>query len=242
MSTSTSIDYASTPVSQLVTERPERFRVFEKWGIDYCCGGKDPLAEACRARGIDLAPVLADLAESDARQPSEEERDWANAPIPELVEHIVSTHHAYLQRALPELNRLSGQVLAAHGERHPELAETRRVLLGLAAELDSHLMKEEQILFPLCIELSRATRLPQAHCGTVQNPIRVMEFEHDSAGRALARLRELTRDFTTPDDGCPTYRAFMQALSELEVDLHRHIHKENHVLFPRAIALEAALD
>lgn len=236
-----SVDYLSTPVSQLVTDRPERFRVFEKWGIDYCCGGKGPLGEACAAQGLDADAVVADLAASDARVPEEAEGDWATATIPDLVENIVSTHHAYLQQALPELRKLSAQVVAAHAERHPELAEVREVLLGLAAELDSHLMKEEQILFPLCLQLSQASTLPESHCGTVQNPIRVMEFEHDSAGRALARLRELTADYTPPADACPTYRAFLQTLAELEVDLHRHIHKENHILFPRAIALESRL-
>ncbi len=236
-----STDYASTPVADLVTERPSWFRVFEKWGIDYCCGGSDPLGQVCGEKGLDVAAVAADLAQADARQAQDDGEAWADAPIPDLIENIVSTHHAYLRQVLPELRELSAKVLGAHGERHPELGEVRKVLLDLAGELESHLLKEEQILFPFCVQVAAAASMPSFHCQTIANPIRVMEAEHESAGRALLRLRALTKDYSTPDDGCASYRALMQGLADLEVDLHRHIHKENHVLFPRALAIEARL-
>jgi regulator of cell morphogenesis and NO signaling len=158
-----------------------------------------------------------------------------------LAEHIVAVHHGYLRRELPRLADLLDQVTRAHGERHPELHAVRGVFTSLKEELEMHMLKEEKVLFPAVKQLKTAARLPNFHCGSVGNPIRVMEHEHRDAGNAPARLRELTGGYTAPTDSCQTYRALLAGLADLEGDLHRHIHEENEILFPRALATEAAL-
>ena len=231
----------STTVGQLVAERPSRARVFERFGIDYCCGGKKALGEVCAAQGLDTQQIVAALREADQQSAATDEADWTDATLSELIANILDKHHAYLRRELPRLTEIVAKVHTVHGERHPELAEVRQTYDGLRAELEAHMMKEEQILFPLIQGMESSQTLEAAHCGSVQNPIRVMEHEHDSAGAALARMRKLTDGFTPPEDGCNTYRAMLDGLAELESDLHLHIHKENNILFPRATELEATL-
>lgn len=228
-------------VGDLVTERPARARVFEQSGIDYCCNGSDRLGEACLKAGADLEAVLARLATVDAEPRGADEADLADASLTELTAHIEATHHAYLKSELPRISALAAKVAAAYGAAHPGVVEVASLFEGLRAELDGHLQKEERILFPMIRLLDASSELPELHCGSVRNPISVMEHEHDNAGAALARLRELTDGYTTPDGVCNTYRALMDALAELEQDLHRHIHKENSILHPRATARERAL-
>jgi regulator of cell morphogenesis and NO signaling len=231
----------NTRVGDLVAARPGRARVFERLGIDYCCGGKTPLARACREKGADVVDVLRQIAASDAENLDEDQIDWNQVRLGELADHIVSEHHGYLRRELPRLAGLMEKLIAAHGARHPELTEVRDTVLSLKAELDSHMLKEERVLFPIIKELESATALPSFHCGSVANPIGVMMHEHEYTGAALARLRSLTGGYQAPADGCETYRLALAGLAALEADLHRHIHKENEILFPRARAAEATL-
>jgi len=229
-------------VGQLVANRPSRARVFERMGIDYCCGGKLPLADACTHKGLDVAAVLGELLASD-QNVTAPEQDWSHATLTELADHIEATHHAYLKAELPHLETWLAKIAGKHGAKHPQLLQVHQVFVGLKAELTDHLMKEEQILFPLCRSLDQARHTGhtvESHCGSVANPIRVMVMEHDDAGAALARLRQLTDGYKAPADACNTFRAAMAGLAELEADLHRHIHKENSILFPRAIELEAS--
>jgi len=228
-------------VGQIVAERPSRARVFERFGIDYCCGGKRTLDDVCTKQGLDAQTIGTALCEADSASAAADETDWTRAELSDLIANILDTHHAYLRRELPRLAEMTAKVHAVHGERHPELAEVRRTFDELQAELEAHMMKEEQILFPMIRGMESTQAVEAAHCGTVQNPIRVMEQEHDAAGAALVRMRTLTNDFTAPEDGCNTYRAMVGGLAELEADLHQHIHKENNVLFPRATELEAEL-
>lgn len=237
----TAID-TNTTIGQLVAQRPSRARVFERLGIDYCCGGKTPLGTACAARGLDAETVMGALHDEDAGGATGDERDWAQATLTELAEHIVATHHAYLGRELPRLAALTTRVHKVHGARHAELAQVREVFDGLSGELAAHMRKEEFILFPLIAQMEAAQSAEPSHCGTVRNPIRVMEMEHDSAGNALAELRRLTSDYTPPVDACGSYRALLSGFAELEADLHQHIHKENNILFPRAVQLETRLN
>jgi regulator of cell morphogenesis and NO signaling len=232
---------AQATVGQLVRERPSRARVFERFGIDYCCGGKRPLDEACRKEGLDLGLVLDALADPDPNPLGSEAVDWSAVPMGELADHIEATHHVYLRHELPRLAGLLEKVVAAHGRNHHELWDVRVVFAGLKAELEEHMLKEERVLFPMVRQLERATTLPRFHCGSVGNPIVVMEHEHDAAGAALASLRTLTDGYTPPAGACNTYRALFDGLASLEADLHLHIHKENNILFPRARDAEAAL-
>lgn len=231
---------SNSTVGEWVVDRPSRSRLFEKLGIDYCCGGKQPLAQACEAKGLDTEKVIeALIREGEVADPSQP--DWSQAPLSELCDHIVATHHAYLNTELPRLQAIVTKVASVHGERHPEMADVRGVFENLKAELESHMDKEEQVLFPMVRQLERATERPTFHCGSLANPIRVMEHEHDGAGNALAALRQLTKDYSTPEDACNTWRAMADGLRQLEEDLHIHIHKENNILFPRALRVEESL-
>lgn len=229
-------------VGELVVDSPSRSRVFERFNIDYCCGGKMPLEDACARAGAETGEVLAALVEADQNGNTEDaDNDWSNAPLSELINHIVSTHHAYLRRELPRLSAMAEKVVRAHGERFPWVLECQQILAGLRAELESHMGKEEQILFPMIRGLEAAKAAPSFHCGNLKNPITVMEREHDDAGSALAKLRAMTSGFTPPEDACNTFRAWLHGLCELEADLHEHIHEENNILFPRAQGRESQL-
>lgn len=221
----------STTVTELALERPGSTRIFERLGLDYCCGGKRSLAAACERRGLDLATVTAllDGAEGDAAD-RERERDWRRASIAELCEHIVSVHHAYLRTELPCLSGLLEKVERAHGSELPELAETRAVFERLRAELESHIADEELRLFPALEVLEAAAERPSPAL------LEELEDEHAEAGAALERLRELTGGYDEARARCSTHRATLAALHELELDVHQHIHEENNVLFPRALA------
>jgi regulator of cell morphogenesis and NO signaling len=227
-------------VGELVVERPSRARVFEKIGIDYCCGGKKPLQQVCRERNLDYAAVVAEL-DKDQSAPVTGERNWASASLTDLCDHIELTHHDYLKQELPRLEFLTTKVASRHGDKRPELIEVQRVFAELKAEMDLHMMKEERVLFPLCRQLDVAEELPAMHCGSVANPVEVMIREHEHAGDALARIRALTDNYTCPSDACNTYRALFDALEHLEHDMHEHVHKENNILFPKAVRLERLL-
>jgi regulator of cell morphogenesis and NO signaling len=169
--------------------------------------------------------------------------DWLEAPLDQLIGHIVDVHHAYLKAQLPRLDAMLEKILSKHSAHHGAvLGPLAGVFRGLKEELESHLFKEEMVLFPLVRAMEAAwvagRQPPPSHCGSVGNPIRVMLSEHDGAGEALARMRQITSGYTAPEDACNTFRAFYYELDELESDLHRHIHLENNFLFPRAIRLE----
>jgi len=229
-----------TTVAEIAAELPASTQVFEKYGIDFCCGGRSALAEACRARGLDAAAILEEVQRETGSGAVAAETDWRKAGLTELAEYIVANHHAYLKTQLPRLESMLQKVLAAHSARHADvLAPLAAIFRSMREELDSHLMKEERILFPLIRALESGAGSRGFHCGSVQNPIRVMVMEHDSAGDALARLRHLTSGYTPPADACTTFRTFYAGLAEMEADLHRHIHLENNILFPGAVELEA---
>ncbi len=231
-------------VGQIVVLNPLNARVFERLGIDYCCGGKTPLSEACRRKGLDMNEVLHTLNEEETRttgQPSD--IDWSARSMTQLADHIESTHHDYLRRELPRLAMLIEKVVRAHGQRRPEFLSLKRVFEEFCAEIGQHMMKEERILFPMIrmLEQPGTSRLATAHCGGIDNPIRVMEHEHDSAGNGLAEMRRLCDDYVPPADACNTWRALYAGLAELEADMHQHVHKENNILFPEAHAAEQSL-
>lgn len=231
-----------TTVGELVAQRPSRSRVFEKLGIDYCCGGKKTLAELCEARGLDADTVLTIMLAAEAgAADGPKEQSWSTAGLTELADHIEQTHHAYLKRELPRLGAMVRKVAAVHGDRHPWMLEVDGIFTGFAAEMQAHMMKEEQMLFPMIRSLDRGKPSADGDCGPgVANPIRVMEHEHDNSGEDLSRMRKLSDGFTPPPGACNTFRAMLDGLAELEADTHRHVHKENSILFPRALELEQA--
>jgi regulator of cell morphogenesis and NO signaling len=230
-------------VREIALENPASIRVFEKFGIDYCCGGRIPLADACAARNLAVGDVIASL-EAAEKVPVAEGDDWTKKPLAGLVSHIVETHHAYVTRELPRLAELAKKVVNRHGDTKPELPTIQSKLAQLDEELRQHLGKEELVLFPYIVKLERAIEegSPKPHScfGAVANPIAMMTHEHDAAGELLFELRRLSQDFTPPVGACPTFHAFYRGLNDFEKDLHQHIHLENNILFPRANELEAS--
>jgi len=235
----------TTAIGDIVSNYPATRRVLEERGVDYCCGGARTLQDAATKAGTDMAALLAALeqaiaattASGEATKPS-----WAAEALTKLVNHIEYTHHSYTREALQRIEGLLAKVLRAHGEHHGQmLRELQTLFQALQSDLLPHLQKEEQVLFPFIRRLEMA-RLrhdepPTMHCGTVLNPIRQMETEHEAAGAALAQMRALTGGYAPPADACPTFMALYDALRELEDDLHEHIHLENNILFPRSIAM-----
>jgi regulator of cell morphogenesis and NO signaling len=230
-------------VRELAVENPAATRIFEKFGIDYCCGGGQSLEQACHKANVPMDQVLdtLEMAEETARS-ARQLRDWSREPLSELMAHIRNTHHKYTREETARLTALIQKVCSVHGKNHPELFEIQATFNALVQELGTHLMKEEMVLFPYIERMEEAVIQNEpvipAPFGTVQNPVNMMEHEHDSAGNALRELRKASQDYKAPADGCVSYQTLYQALADFEADLHQHIHLENNILFPRAIVME----
>lgn len=225
------MDLLAEKVGDIAARSPHCTRVLERAGIDYCCGGRQTLAQACAAAGVTPADLVAALEESVPM----EGPDFRTMPLDALIDHLLETHHVFTRAALARLDGLSTKVAGVHGERHPELVEVRRLFEALRDDLTAHLLKEENILFPFV----RATLegRPAGPIANVEGPVHVMNREHEETGEVLRALRRLTGDYTPPADGCGSYRALYAGLAELESDLHQHIHLESNILFPRALEL-----
>lgn len=232
---------ATVTLADLAASSLSAIRILEQHGLDYCCGGKQPLEQACLSKGLAPEQILREIDEAAAA--STADRDWQTAPLDELVSHIVETHHAYLKLDLPVLEARIEKVVIVHGARDPEkLPRLAAVFTDLRHELEMHLHKEEVILFPFIVQYglaeSRNQPTPPVPFGSIANPIAAMEHEHADAGDALEEIRDLTGGYNPPAYACATVRALYEGLKALEKDLHVHIHLENNILFPRAIALE----
>ena len=231
-----------TTIRDIVANDYRAADVFQRHGIDFCCGGDRTVKDACAAKGLAPAALLAELETTTAGAPAGVPRfnEW---DLPALTAYIVANHHAYVRRAIPTLLTHTRKVAAVHGEHHSEVIEVSRLFDGVADEMLMHMEKEERMLFPYIDALAAAATgrrpAPFAPFGSVQNPIRMMEMEHESAGNAMARINELTRAYRPPEDACTTYRVCLQELDAFERDLHAHVHLENNILFPRAAQLEA---
>ncbi|MCP3855391.1 MAG: iron-sulfur cluster repair di-iron protein [Actinomycetia bacterium] len=226
----------NTTLAELVTIRPELAARLDDLSLDYCCGGQRTLGAAIAEAGINLDTTIATLQDTPA---SHQTSEWDG--MEGLVDHLEKTHHVYLRETLPRLVALSDKVAGVHGQNHRELAGVAALVGELRADLEPHLLKEEQVLFPMIRELAAAGTSPSFHCGNLSNPIGVMTVEHDSVGALLSQLRSCTDGYRVPDDGCASYRALYEGLAELEADTHLHVHKENNLLFPAVFEAEQAL-
>jgi regulator of cell morphogenesis and NO signaling len=233
-----------TQVGEIAARHPAAIRVFQRHGIDFCCGGKRPLGAACEEQRLAFTDLQRELEEAETPAPTAAEAP-ATAPLVDLVRRIVDGYHAGLRQELPRLSQMAAKVVDAHGARHAELAPLAAALSALRQELEGHMMKEERVLFPYIERLeglaTAGQPLDASPFGSIEAPIGMMEHEHDTAGQLLARMRELTQGYTPPADACNTFRGLYFGLGELERELHEHIHLENNVLFPRATRLEKGL-
>ena len=232
-------------IREIALEAPATTRVFEHFKIDYCCGGRRSIADACEAEGIDSTILMEriDQAIVDERMRTESVPAERRGPT-ELVEYILDKHHVFTAEEIERLTPLMAKVAMRHGSAHPELLELQDIFAALTNSLIPHMKKEENILFPYILELDAAARRnslpPIPHFGTVKNPIRMMMLEHDTDGDRLRKMRSITNDYALPEGACPSFTALYAGLEDLERDLHRHIHLENNVLFPAAAELETA--
>ena len=222
-------------VGEMVRDVPARSRIFENLGIDYCCGGKIPLAEACRAKGLDPATVVAMLSALDAA-PDAASVAPETMTLSELCNHIEHMHHGYLREELPRLDFMTRKVAAVHGDTEPRLLEIRRVFEAFHVEITSHTTEEDEVVFPSIRKLEAAPERDPNTGAALKESIGKLEREHDGAGAALAQFKTLTENYTPPEWACNTFRALYDGLARLEKDMHQHVHKENNVLFPRVLA------
>lgn len=225
-------------VGEIVARDPRAAEVFERLGIDYCCGGRRTLAEACAQRGLDAATVAALLASPARAADGDDDHDVSRATIGQLCDHIVVAHHDRLRRELPEISRLAATVVRVHGRDHPELADVQRVFERMRTELEEHLGVEERELFPRC----RGLESPDAEpAGLDAGLLALLEDDHETTGAALLALREMTGGYDAGCALCGTHRRLLDGLAALERDVHRHVHEENNLLFERVRArLEVA--
>lgn len=229
---------AETPVRDIAVEAPGAIPVLDMLGIDYCCGGKYTLAEACARRDQNVDTVLKEL-ERQEEGKSAPEIGWQAAPLRDLIAYIVHKHHAFTRVQLEIVHQLADKVERRHGDAHPEIHKLAKELATLNAELTHHLACEENVLFPYIEQMSENQEPPaQAIFGSVQQPVTRMMMDHNHTNDEFCILRKITDNFCPPDDACTTFRALYRALEDLERDLHRHIHLENNILFPRALKLE----
>jgi regulator of cell morphogenesis and NO signaling len=225
-----------TSVREIVAEDFRAAAVLERFGIDFCCGGRRTLLEACREREVNPLDVLVEMSAMSDRRDTETPR-FAEWPPDALIAYIIGHHHAYVRRMLPAIVAHTHKVADTHGVKHPEVTQVAAIFEKVADEMTAHMAKEEGILFPYIKKLTIAVRLgeriPSAPFGSVEKPIEMMEHEHEEAGRAMARIRDLTQDYSLPDGACTTYMVCYRELEEFEHDLHMHVHLENNVLFPK---------
>lgn len=238
------MDIASQKVSKIVAENYKTASVFTEHGIDFCCNGGIPLADACKNKNINLDELVEKVNQVLV---SPHELKYMGMDMGALVEHIVANHHAYIRKTSPALKAYLQKVCSVHGEKYPELWEIKELFEGSVSELTSHMQKEEQILFPFIKELERAQthqeNLPVSQFGHIQNPIAMMEEEHEKEGNRFKKIAVLTNHYQHPKGACQTFQVTYSMLRDFESDLHKHIHLENNILFPKAIkAYETSLN
>lgn len=234
-------NFATKTIREIAIENPATTRVFEEFKIDYCCGGRQNFDDACQRAGV--TPEIVSRKISDVLHAQNGKPDLPKQnTVSDLIDHIVAEHHVFTKDEVVRLGALIEKVCRKHGEQHDELIELEIEFRRLCEDLLPHMRKEENVLFPfiknLEISVTSGVSGPCPPFGRVKNPIRMMTAEHDAAGDILQKMRQITKGYTVPDDACPSYRALYLGLEELEKDLHRHIHLENNVLFPRAVELE----
>ena len=228
----------SLSLAQIVSTNHKAASVFEKYHLDFCCKGKRSLAQACREQQLQLENVVTEL-ETAFDQENKTGVDFEQLSLTQLCDYIVNTHHSYVKNEMPQIYAYLQKVTSKHGERHPELQKIFGIFTAVKEEMEGHMKKEEQILFPRIQELEKMVEtenpVTQISLTYLQGPIIVMEQEHDHAGSLLNEIRILTDNYTPPHDACTTYRLSFAALQAFELDLHQHVHLENNILFPRSI-------
>ena len=228
-------------LGQIAAKDLRKAQIFKKYGLDFCCGGKKTVKQACAEKGLDVTKIEQELQQAD-RIPSSRPLPYNDWSLDFLADYIVQTHHSYVRKNLPDIMTYALKVMRVHGNNHPELVPVYKLVDAVNSELTEHMVKEEKMLFPYIKELVSAKQFSQnidnSPFGTIQNPIHLMEEEHEMVGKNLAEIRELTNNYTLPEEACASYSLLYRMLDEFEDDLHLHIHLENNILFPKALEIE----
>jgi len=227
-------------LAQIVNTNHRAASVFEKYHLDFCCKGKRSLQEACTEKEVKIEEVIADLAKTEQGNNSSLPVDYSTMSLAQLSEYIVLTHHSFVKKESPAILNYLQKVASKHGDRHPEMIKVLQLFTAIKEEMEHHMQKEELVLFPRIKEVERIVtegREIIINHTYLAAPVHMMEQEHDHAGSLLAEIRQLTDNYTPPTDACTTYRLSYAALEAFELDLHRHVHLENNVLFPKALEL-----
>jgi regulator of cell morphogenesis and NO signaling len=219
-------------------------KVFDSFGIDFCCGGKKSIADACKEKGISPELVIGELAKvNELKQPEVHYEKWG---ADFLIDYIVNNHHTYILNSIPAIELHMEKAVNAHGEKYPELQKIQALFDTLKTELLNHMAKEEKMLFPyikkMNIALANSFKMHASPFGGIENPVKVMESEHQQAGELMQEINKFTGNFTPPPDACSTLRVLYSELAEFEKDLHTHVHIENNILFPKATEIEEKLN
>jgi regulator of cell morphogenesis and NO signaling len=237
-------DEKDETIGQIAASDIRKAEIFKKYGLDFCCGGKKTVKEACASKGLDVTKIEQELQQADKNVSTRPMpyNDWS---LDFLVDYIINTHHAYIRKTLPEIRGYAAKVLKVHGAQHPELKHIQPLVENINDELIPHMTKEEKILFPYIKQIVQAKNenrsLQTSGFNSVQTPINVMEMEHDIVAEDLEEIKTLSNNYTIPQDACASYNLLYKMLSEFEDDLHTHIHLENNILFPKVIELEKQL-
>ena len=231
-------------IGEIVAKNFQAAKIFENLGLDFCCGGKRSLKDACREKGVDPEFVVEEIFKIP--DPNGNAVHFNKWDVDFLIDYIINNHHSYVITSIPTIEHHLQKVISAHGERHPELGKIDELFTDLKNELMIHLAKEEKMLFPYIKKMHIASKntldfsIPPF--GSIENPIRVMETEHDEAGKLVESINRITNGYFPPEDACATFRVLYEELKEFEKDLHVHIHLENNILFPKSATLEKELN
>ena len=236
---------ADETLGEIAAKDLRKAEVFKKYGLDFCCGGKKTVKEACAEKGLDITKVKQELQTADKNVTGSRPLPYNEWSLDFLADYITNTHHSYVKKTIPDLRSYASKVASVHGNRHPELFAISQLADEACEELSSHMIKEEKVLFPYIKELAVAKNTAQplhaAHFGTVQNPINMMEREHEIVGGKLDQIRKLSKNYSLPEDACASYSYLFKTLDEFENDLHLHVHLENNILFPKTLEIEKQL-
>ena len=229
-------------LGEIAANDVRKAEVFRKYGLDFCCGGKKTVKEACAEKGLDVTKVEQELQFADKNISTARPLPYNEWNIDFLADYILNTHHSYVRKIIPDLRSYASKVASVHGSHHPELFAISQLTDEVCTELSSHMIKEENVLFPYIKQLVAAKNngnpLPGKTFNSVQSPINIMEHEHEVVGNKLEQIRKLSNNFSLPEDACASYSYLYKTLEEFENDLHIHVHLENNILFPKALELE----
>ena len=237
-------DFSELTLGDIVTKNFKAAGIFEKYNLDYCCGGGKTIEQACLENGTDPKVIYSEIEKIDSVKVEIPERidDWE---LDLIVDYIINHHHKFVRYMIPLISMHTEKVASAHGQNHPETKEVAKIFNAVYKELKQHMMKEEEILFPYIKYITKVNKgeakFEKPYFGRIGNPINMMELEHQSAGESMYKIRKLTNNYNPPSDACDAFKICLKELKEFEEDHHKHVHLENNVLFPKAVLLEEQL-